>query len=176
MAERKFDYNEVSEAYKKMQEITGSSSDPDSIAGILNDMNKAMDEKVAVEGQAIFGALGSQLKLDWENSTSNFPTFVEKFGDWSALVAKSGSNYADFEADFAGFKENIDTYRESNPLGTTSAGISTNYVSLTPYTEYNAANNPNAVPKPGEINSPDGADAPSEETAGIVDGDASTPA
>ena len=97
MAERTFDYDVAKQTYTDMQSTTQS------IASVLDKANKAVDQYVQVENEAIFGDLGSQLKTDWENSASCFPTFINRFGNWATLIAQSSGNYAEFEEQMKGF-------------------------------------------------------------------------
>ncbi len=133
MAERKFDYENVAQVYKNMQNITGDSSNPDSIAGILFNINKEYHEKVDVSEEAIFGDLGKQLVLNWDNTSSTFPNFVDNFGNWSTLIAQSAGKYSEFEQKIAASKV-------SNPLGVTSGGISSSYVNTSSYRAYANSN------------------------------------
>lgn len=120
MAERKFDYNNVSTVYQNMKKITGDASDGESIAGILHKIDEEVHDKVDVCEEAIFGDLGKQMLLDWDNTSANFDNFVTNFSNWSTLIAQSAGNYAQFEQDIAGFKQ-------ANPLGVTSGGITDAY-------------------------------------------------
>ncbi len=133
MAERKFDYENIATIYKDMQNITGSASDPTSIAGILHSTDKEFHELVDVSEEAIYGDLGKQLLLDWENTSANFPNFVTNFNNWATLVAQSAGQYAQFEKDVAGFKQ-------ANPLGTTSHGATSNYIDSSFYKQYETVN------------------------------------
>lgn len=120
MAERKFDYNNVGTVYQNMRKITGDASDGESIAGILHKIDEEVHNKVDVCEEAIFGDLGKQMLLDWDNTSANFDNFVTNFSNWSTLIAQSAGNYAQFEQDIAGFKQ-------ANPLGVTSGGITDAY-------------------------------------------------
>ncbi len=133
MAERKFNYQEVSNIYQQMLKTIGDAGSADSIAGILENLNKEVENTVNVEEEAIFGDLGSQLKLDWDNSSSNFPNFVSKFSNWATLIAQSGGDYAQFERDIAGFQS-------ANPLGVTSGGRTDNYINTSYYNQYKTDN------------------------------------
>ncbi len=123
MAERKFNYSEISNAYNEMKKITGDASNQDSIAGILFKIDDYMHQNVEQCEMAIYGDLGKQLLLDWDNSSSNFDEFVEKFNNWATLVAQSAGNYQKFEQDIKGFKD-------ANPLGATSDGITEAYTNI----------------------------------------------
>lgn len=129
MAERKFDYARVSNIYREMQTITGDSSSPDSIAGILNDVNKEVENKVEVMDEAVYGDLGKQLQLDWDNTSSSFNDFINNFNNWSTLIAQSAGKYAEFEEKVNGLKIN-------NPLGMTSNGRTTAYTNTGYYADY----------------------------------------
>lgn len=123
MADRTFDYDIAKETYQAMQKTT------DLIAEALDKANKAVDETVNVEDQAIYGDLGAQLKMDWDNSASCFPTFLNWFGSWSTVVAQSSGNYAEFEEKVKGF----------NPDGTAVSADGTGQVaplSISPYNAY----------------------------------------
>lgn len=129
MAERKFDYANVSSIYKEMQNITGDSSSPESIAGILNDVNKEVENKVEVMDEAVFGDLGKQLQLDWDNTSSSFNEFINNFNNWSTLIAQSAGKYAEFE-------EKVNGLKIDNPLGMTSNGRTTAYTNTGYYANY----------------------------------------
>lgn len=120
MAERIFDYNNVSTVYQNMKKITGDAGDSESIAGILHKIDEEVHNKVDVCEEAIFGDLGKQMLLDWDNTSANFDNFVTNFSNWSTLIAQSAGNYSQFEQDIAGFKQ-------ANPLGVTSGGITDAY-------------------------------------------------
>ncbi|HAB65737.1 MAG TPA: hypothetical protein DCE23_00070 [Firmicutes bacterium] len=129
MAERKFDYENISTIYNEMKKITGSAGDTDSIAGILDKIDKDVHESVGVEEEAIFGDLANQLLLDWENSSSNFGGFVDNFNNWSTLIAQSAGKYSEFENKVKGLKAD-------NPLGMTSKGMISNYIESSTYNSY----------------------------------------
>lgn len=129
MAERKFDYNNVSTVYQNMKKITGDAGDGESIAGILHKIDEEVHNKVDVSEEAIFGDLGKQMLLDWDNTSANFDNFVTNFSNWSTLIAQSAGNYAQFEQDIAGF-------RQENPLGVTSGGITDAYTNTGFYRQY----------------------------------------
>ena len=120
MAERKFDYNNVSNVYNQMKSINSD------IKGLLENIDAEVEKNVNVEDEAIFGDLGAQLLLSWENISSDFPEFVDNFDNWAALVAKASGDYSQFERDVAAFKN-------ANPLGVTSAGITQGQVSTSSY-------------------------------------------
>ena len=120
MAERKFDYNNVSNVYNQMKSINSD------IKGLLENIDTEVEKNVNVEDEAIFGDLGAQLLLSWENISSDFPEFMDNFDNWAALVAKASGDYSQFERDIAGFKE-------ANPLGVTSKGITQGQVSTSSY-------------------------------------------
>lgn len=118
MAERTFDYNAVSSVYNEIKRITTGS---DSIKTILDKINNDYHNMVDVDSEAVYGELGRQLLLDWDNTSSNFPNFVNNFENWSALIAQASGNYSEFENAIAGFKQD-------HMLGATSeAGRTTAY-------------------------------------------------
>lgn len=128
MAERKFDYNEVASIYKTMNDINLKIKDT------LSNINQKVNDYVDEPGMAIYGPLGKQLRLDWDNTSSAFPVFVDKFGDWSALIAKSSGNYEEFEKAVAGFNGE----HALGPAGpaTGTDGSAAPYVSSTYYSDY----------------------------------------
>ncbi len=128
MAERVFDYEKIAEIYKSMNEITGDAGTPGTIAGILQQANLEIENKVNVSEQAIFGDLGSQLKLDWDNFSSGFPNFVANFNNWATVVAKANNDYTQFEQDVQGFR---DTHQFGVAAATnmTDAFVNTGYYS-----------------------------------------------
>jgi len=117
-----FDYKGMAEEYKKFTTIVGSAGDSTSIAGILNDTNQDVTDYVDVLDQAIFGDLGKQLKMDWDNFSSDFPKFVEMFDSWATYVSAAAGDYSKAEADIASFNE-------KHPLGFASPeGMTQGYV------------------------------------------------
>lgn len=133
MAERKFDYAQVAQNYKNMNAITGDAGNADSIAGIFDSINKEYEANVDVSEMAIFGDLGKQLLLDWKNTASNFPSFVDKFNSWSTVVVQSANDYSKFETEVKGFKD-------ANPLGFASGGITQNHIESSTLNQYADAN------------------------------------
>lgn len=97
MAERKFDYEKISETYKNMQKITGSSSEPDTIAGSLHSADEEYKKKVGVVEEALYGDLAQKLLNNWNNIASSFPNFVANFENWANLVGTSAGSYSEFE-------------------------------------------------------------------------------
>ncbi len=128
MAERKFDYQRISEIYKNMQQIVGNSTDADSIAGVLNTANKHVNENIDVRDMALYGDLGKQLLLDWENTSANFNNYIDKFYEWCELIAAAGGQYNEFEQKVAGFKE-------VNPFGVAGVGLNANYIDSSDYAD-----------------------------------------
>lgn len=155
MAERKFDYANIADIYKKMQNITGNKGDASSIAGILEKMDKDVHDNVDVSDQAIYGDLGRQLLLDWENTSSNFDSFVNNFEKWSALVAKSAGDYQAFE-------QRVNGLKTDHPLGMTAVdangkGLTSNYIDSSYYSTYTNENFENQASQLGELKEFNGA-------------------
>lgn len=127
---RVFDYTEISNLYNKMNTITGDKSDSTSIAGILEKINLDYTDVVhGVVGEdemAIFGELGQQMLLNWENTSANFPNFVENFSAWSTLVAQAAGDYSQFEQQVQGI-------RTASPLGWASGGIQDSFITTSVY-------------------------------------------
>ena len=131
----RFVYDEVEQAYAKVKDIIGDYNNRDSIAGALSEMNNNTKNYVQVCDAAIYGDLGNQLLLDWDNVCSNFGSFVSQFGDWANILTISGGEYQKFEQQVSGLKE-------ANPLGLTSGGRTDNYVNTSfaaPFTAENFA-------------------------------------
>lgn len=130
MANRVFDYTEVSNLYNKMNTITGDKSDPTSIAGILDKINidytDVVHGVVGEDDMALFGELGQQMLLNWENTSANFPNFVENFGAWSTLVAQAAGDYSNFESQVQGI-------RTGSPLGWASGGMQQSFIESSAY-------------------------------------------
>ena len=116
----KFDYVAISGIYQNMNEIIGDTSNPESIAGILHNIDLTYRDNVAVSDMAVYGDLGSQLLLDWDNTSSDFPNFVTNFENWATLIANAAGAYQKFEEDIANTKI-------ENPLGTSSKGRGESY-------------------------------------------------
>jgi hypothetical protein len=127
---RVFDYAEVSNLYNQMNTITGDKSDPTSIAGILDKINidytDVVHGVVGEDEMAIFGELGQQMLLNWENTSANFPNFVENFSAWSTLVAQAAGDYSAFEQQVQGIKT-------ANPLGWASGGMQDSFITTSVY-------------------------------------------
>ncbi len=130
MAEKKFDYVAVGAEYKNFKNIVGDASDASSIAGILDTANKEIEGMCNVEDEAIFGNLGAQLKLDWDNFSSDFPNFIAVFNNWAANVAATGSDYSQVEAEIAAMKA------ESQAHGFAGRGLDSDYISGSTYQQY----------------------------------------
>ena len=129
---RVFDYTEISNLYNKMNTITGDKSDPTSIAGILEKINLDYTDVVhGVVGEnemAIFGELGQQMLLNWENTSANFPNFVENFSAWSTLVAQAAGDYSQFEQQVKGIQT-------ASPLGWASGGMQDSFITTSVYAD-----------------------------------------
>lgn len=132
MANRVFDYTEVSNLYNKMNTITGDKSDPTSIAGILDKINidytDVVHGVVGEDEMALFGELGQQMLLNWENTSANFPNFVENFSAWSTLVAQAAGDYSNFESQVQGI-------RTASPLGWASGGMQDSFITTSVYAD-----------------------------------------
>lgn len=115
MAETKFDYNSVSNVYGQMKNIN------ENIKTLFNDIDKEMENKIQVEDEAVFGELGAQLLLSWDNISGCFPEFVDNFDNWSYLVAAASGDYSQFEQDVQAFKN-------ANPLGVKSGGRQNSFI------------------------------------------------
>ncbi len=130
MAQRVFDYQEISNLYNQMNTITGDKGDPTSIAGILDQVN--LDYTDVVQGvvgedeMALFGELGQQMLLNWENTSANFPNFVENFGAWSTLVAQAAGDYSNFEAQVKGIQT-------ASPLGWAAGTMTDSFITTSTY-------------------------------------------
>ena len=95
----KFDYSDI---YSIHGEIKGLI---ETMRGDLETMNSNYQNVVQVPGEAIYGALGSQMLLNWDNVSSSFPKFMENFDSWAAYVASSYGNYDAVEKDIQGFRD-----------------------------------------------------------------------
>lgn len=128
----RFVYTEISNLYDKMNTITGDKSDPTSIAGILEKINLDYTDVVhGVVGEdemAIFGELGQQMLLNWENTSANFPNFVENFSAWSTLVAQAAGDYSQFEQQVKGIQT-------ASPLGWASGGMQDSFITTSVYAD-----------------------------------------
>jgi hypothetical protein len=102
MAERKFDYNAVKDVYGGMKSIN------EQIKTLLTESDSEVKDKVSVVDEALYGDLGAQMLLNWENISSNFPSFMDNFDNWAALVSKASGNYQQFEVKKAFALENYD--------------------------------------------------------------------
>lgn len=115
MAETKFDYNSVSSVYGQMKNIN------ENIKTLFEDIDKEMESKIQVEDEAVYGELGAQLLLSWDNISGCFPEFVNNFDNWSYLVASASGDYSQFESDVQAFKN-------ANPLGVKSGGRTSSFI------------------------------------------------
>lgn len=133
MSSRTFKYEEVSNCYNQIKKIVGDKNQSDSIAGVLDKINTVMHDQVNSgyeDEDAVYGELGKQLLLDWDNTSSNFPNFITNFNNWSALIASAGNNYLEFES-------KISEYKGNHSLGATSeAGRTTAYTNDGYYATY----------------------------------------
>lgn len=99
MSTVKFDYGDVSSIHGEIKSLIGT------IKGDLETMNSDYEKVVQVPGEAIYGALGEQLLLCWDNVSSSFPKFMDNFDNWAAYVASSYQNYNDVEEKIKGFRD-----------------------------------------------------------------------
>ncbi len=129
MAEtRKFDYEQMKAIHDKMQDINERISDT------FTKLNNDMDELCQVEREAIYGDLGEQLQLDWDNTSSDFPNFLQNFDNWGQVVASVSGNFATFEQEVQGLKE------LHNGLGLTAReGATEAYVNTGALSQYTVA-------------------------------------
>ena len=129
MAEtRKFDYEQMKAIHDKMQDINKRISDT------FTKLNNDMDELCQVEREAIYGDLGEQLQLDWDNTSSDFPNFLQNFDNWGQVVASVSGNFATFEQEVQGLKE------LHNGLGLTAReGATEAYVNTGALSQYTVA-------------------------------------
>lgn len=132
MADRKFEFSNVASNYENMKKILGDSSVSDSIAGILHNIDEDMKEHVDVVDMAIYGDLGKQMLLNWENTSSTFGSFINNFDNWNKAVAMASGNYAEFVNKVQGL-------RDTNPLGMTSGGITEAYTNTGYYSSFDEA-------------------------------------
>lgn len=128
-----FNYAEIESIHSKMKKITGSAGDTESIAGILDKIDKDVLASVESDEDALFGPLGEHVESVWTNVAAPFNTFVDNFGNWSAIVSQASGNYTQFETDIAGF-------RQENSLGVGYKGTNTNAVNSSYYKQYSNDN------------------------------------
>ncbi len=129
MADKTFEFENVASYYENMKNILGDPGVTDSIAGILHNIDEDMKNHVQVSEKAIYGDLGKQLLLDWENTSSTFGKFIDNFDNWNAAVAYASGNYSEFVQKVQGLKE-------VNPLGMTSGGIKDAYTNTGYYSDF----------------------------------------
>ena len=132
MADRKFEFSNVASNYENMKKILGDPSVSDSIAGILHNIDEDMKNHVDVVDMAIYGDLGKQMLLNWENTSSTFGSFINNFDNWNKAVAMASGNYTEFVNKVQGL-------RDTNPLGMTSGGITEAYTNTGYYSSFNEA-------------------------------------
>ena len=99
MAEKKFDYNNVATVYNSMKSIN------EDIKVLFTDGDKEVQNKVNVCDEAIFGDLGNQLLLSWDNISSNFPEFVDNFENWSDILNNSTKTSEEYFEALSGLRE-----------------------------------------------------------------------
>lgn len=132
MADRKFEFSNVASNYENMKKILGDPSVSDSIAGILHNIDEDMKNHVDVVDMAIYGDLGKQMLLNWENTSSTFGSFIDNFDNWNKAVAMASGNYTEFVNKVQGL-------RDTNPLGMTSGGITEAYTNTGYYSSFKEA-------------------------------------
>ena len=129
MADRKFEFSNVASNYENMKKILGDPSVSDSIAGILHNIDEDMKNHVDVVDMAIYGDLGKQMLLNWENTSSTFGSFINNFDNWNKAVAMASGNYTEFV-------NKVQRLRDTNPLGMTSGGITEAYTKTGYYSDF----------------------------------------
>ena len=95
----KFNYSDISAAHGEIKGVI------ETIRTDLETINSEYESVVQVSDGAIFGALGAQMLLNWDNVSSSFPKFMENFDSWAAVVAKSYGNYDATEEQIKGFRD-----------------------------------------------------------------------
>ncbi len=104
----KFDYEQIQGILTQMQDLAGDvgAADESTIAGNLAKIDKSYQDIVGTmecgeDACAIFGDVGSQLLLNWQNMSNTFPQFIDNFKAWSTYVAKAGEIYTQYETEAA---------------------------------------------------------------------------
>lgn len=92
MSKRIFNAEKIIEQNEKLGVISND------IAELFKEMQKTVEDSVGVEDGSIYGKAADQLILDWDNTSSDFSNFIEKFADWSKVVVSSKNKYEQFEA------------------------------------------------------------------------------
>ena len=123
MAERKFNYQAVQGKYSNMKNHFTA------IKELFENTDKYMHDELNVSEEAVFGPVGAQLLGDWENTSSNFPSFSDNFNNWAALIAQASENYSEFE-------EKVKGLEKANSLGMGFEGRKNNYVAKSDYSKY----------------------------------------
>ena len=128
-AHTKFEYQQIGDILKEMETVFGEMADA------LSTADTKYRDAVNVEDKAIFGDLGSQLLLDWDNVSSDFPKFKENFKNWTNVVAAAGGNYTQFEDENKSFKA---VEEGSDYLGVSAQknGVHDNYINSSVFTNY----------------------------------------
>jgi len=125
---RKFDYEQMKKIHDNMGKVY------ERISETFTKLNADMDELCQVEREAIYGDLGEQLQLDWDNTSSDFPNFLQNFDNWGQVVASVSGNFATFEQEVKGLKE------LHNGLGLTAReGMTEAYVNTGALSNYTVA-------------------------------------
>ena len=67
----------------------------DNIKNLLNDTNTEVHNRVEVCEEAIYGDLGNQLLLSWDNISSNFPNFMDNFENSKDYIIENVARICD---------------------------------------------------------------------------------
>ncbi len=104
MTERTFDYEQVNTVLNNMRHITGDMTQPESIAGILYNINNEVHERLEGIDGAVSGYLAHQILESWENTSANFNDFVANFNKWAEIIATSAGKYETLQQDVKNLK------------------------------------------------------------------------
>lgn len=115
MAQRTFDYEQVNTVLNNIRNITGDMTKPESIAGILYNINNEVHERLEGSDSAVSGYLAHQILESWENTSSNFDNFVANFNKWAETIATSAGKYEALEQEIKNLKINPYLQMPENP-------------------------------------------------------------
>ncbi len=104
MTERTFDYEQVNTVLNNIRQITGDMTNPESIAGILYNINNEVHECLEGSDGAVSGYLAHQILESWENTSANFNDFVANFNKWAEIIATSAGKYENLQQDVKNLK------------------------------------------------------------------------